>query len=72
MNFEAIPIAAWNDDEEIMQTYLGLITNAKEMPLTELGKDADIILQSSKIGAKLADSKSEAEEKKNEEEDVEE
>ncbi len=53
--FEAIPINAWNDNEEIIQTYLGLITNAKEMPLAELGKDAEIILQSTKIGAKLTE-----------------
>ena len=52
---ELIPINAWNDDAEIISSYLGLITAAKEMPLAELGENAEIVLQSTKVGATLTD-----------------
>ncbi|NHK32370.1 MAG: hypothetical protein FK730_13535 [Asgard group archaeon] len=51
-----IAVNAWNVDGEIIPLYLSLITDAKELPLAELGKDAEIILQSTKIGAKLSES----------------
>ncbi|NHJ33057.1 MAG: hypothetical protein FK732_09345, partial [Asgard group archaeon] len=51
---ELIPINAWNDDAEIISSYLGVITAAKEMPLAELGENAEIVLQSTKVGATLA------------------
>jgi protoheme ferro-lyase len=51
-----LAVNAWNVDEKIIALYLGLITDAKELPLAELGKDADIILQSTQIGAKLSES----------------
>jgi protoheme ferro-lyase len=53
-NIELIPINAWNDDADIISTYLNLVTNAKEMPLAELGEGAEIVLQSTKVGATLA------------------
>ena len=53
-NIELIPIKAWNDDAEIINSYLSLITDAKEMPLAELGENAEIVLQSTNVGATLA------------------
>lgn len=53
-DIELISVGAWNDDEEIIKAYLGLITSAKEMPLEELGQDASIVLQSTNVGAKLS------------------
>ncbi|NHJ84888.1 MAG: hypothetical protein FK734_05470 [Asgard group archaeon] len=50
---KTVNITAWNDNDEFIQAYLGLIASAKEIPLKELGKNAQIILQSSKIGASL-------------------
>ena len=52
-NIELIPINAWNDDASIIESYLGLITDAKEMPLAKLGENAEIVLQSTKVGATL-------------------
>ncbi|MBN1329389.1 MAG: hypothetical protein JXA54_07940 [Candidatus Heimdallarchaeota archaeon] len=54
-NIKIIQLNAWNDDKDVIQIYLSLITNAKELPLQELGKTADIVLQSTKVGAKLED-----------------
>lgn len=56
-----IAVNAWNVDDKIIPFYLSLITDAKELPLVELGKDAEIILQSTKIGAKLAESEDQEE-----------
>lgn len=53
-SIDLIPINAWNDDVEIINSYLNLITAAKEMPLAELGENAEIVLQSTKVGATLA------------------
>ena len=53
-DIELIPINAWNDDSEIINSYLNLITDAKKMPLAELGENAEIVLQSTKVGATLA------------------
>ncbi|MHA1585782.1 MAG: hypothetical protein ACTSUW_00470, partial [Candidatus Heimdallarchaeota archaeon] len=53
-NVELISIKAWNEDTEITNSYLSLITDAKEMPLAELGENAEIVLQSTKVGATLA------------------
>jgi len=53
-NIELIPIKAWNDDAEIINSYLNLITAAEEMPLAELGENAEIVLQSTKVGATLS------------------
>ncbi|HUU79443.1 MAG TPA: hypothetical protein VMX55_13940 [candidate division Zixibacteria bacterium] len=61
-DIELMPISAWNDDDEIIKIYLRLITNAKELPLDSLGKEAEIILQSTKVGAKLASTQEEEKE----------
>jgi protoheme ferro-lyase len=55
-NVKVIPVNAWNADEEVIQLYLRLLTSAKKLPLEELGKDADIVLQQIGVGAKLAES----------------
>ncbi|NHJ86435.1 MAG: hypothetical protein FK734_13305 [Asgard group archaeon] len=48
-----IQVNGLNDDKDVVQIYLSLITGAKELPLKELGQSADIVLQSTKVGAKL-------------------
>ena len=50
---DLIAVNGWNTEEEFVNAYLGLISNAKELPLVELGKDAKIALQASKVGASL-------------------
>ena len=62
-DIELIPVESWNDDEEIVKIYLRLITNAKELPLQSLGEDAEIVLQSTKVGAKLSSPEQESSEK---------
>ncbi|NHJ46645.1 MAG: hypothetical protein FK733_02545 [Asgard group archaeon] len=66
-----IHVNAWNTEENIVKLYLGLITKAKKLPLAELGKDADIVLQQIGVGAKLADSEKEKSEDLVEEEEEE-
>ena len=68
-NIELIPIKAWNDDAEIINSYLSLITAAKEMPLAELGENAEIVLQSTKVGATLASQEEDLDEETSEETD---
>ena len=58
-DIELITVGAWNDDQEIINIYLGLIASANELPLEELGTDATIVLQSTTAGAKLSNSKEE-------------
>jgi len=57
-----IPVKAWNDKSEIVKLYLGMITNAKSLPLKEMGKDADITLQSTRIDPISEDSSEDDEE----------
>jgi len=70
-NVQVITVGGWNDDSEIIKIYLGLITKAEAMPLEELGREAEIVLQASKVGASLKESSS-IEEEENAEEDEEE
>ena len=60
-DIDLISVGAWNDDEEVINAYLGLITEAKEMPLEELGQDASIVLQATTTGAKLSNAQEEVE-----------
>ncbi|MHA1629433.1 MAG: hypothetical protein ACTSXO_11220 [Candidatus Heimdallarchaeota archaeon] len=58
-----ITIGGWNVDDEIIKVYLSLITNAKALPLEELGKEAEIVLQASKVGATLKEAEDHEEDK---------
>ncbi|MHA1156023.1 MAG: hypothetical protein ACTSQK_07935 [Candidatus Heimdallarchaeota archaeon] len=69
-DIELISVGAWNDDDEVISAYLGLITKAKKMPLGKLGEDASIVLQATSAGtAKLSNAQVTAEEEPSEEED---
>ena len=70
-DIELIPVNSWNDDEEIVKIYLRLITNAQALPLESLGENAEIVLQSTKVGAKLSPPEEETSqtEEENKEED---
>ena len=43
------------EHNRLEQVFINLVTNAKEMPLAELGEGAEIVLQSTKVGATLAE-----------------
>ena len=55
-DIDLLSVGAFNDDQDAINVYLALITNAKEMPLAELGENATIILQASDSGAQLSSS----------------
>jgi len=59
-SIELVPVKALNDEAEVVNAYLTLITDAKEMPLAELGGSAEIVLQASKVGATLASQEEES------------
>jgi len=51
---DVIAVNGWNEEEAFVNAYLGLISNAKALPLAELGEHAKIALQANKAGASLS------------------
>jgi protoheme ferro-lyase len=68
-NIDFHQVKGWNDDDKIVDYYLKLITNAKELDLVELAKDSEITIMSTQVGAQITSKEPEKTDQEEEQEE---